>query len=88
MFSQRKPVSDILKANSSFQYSSLRFSSEVSLLLEMIKSELKNTTSKNKAELDKKIQKKLFSMCFQMVETAWEDLELYTSAYFKNKKIS
>lgn len=81
-------MSDILKSTPSFQYSSLRFSSEVSLLLEMIKSELKNTTSKNKAELDKKIQKKLLWMCFQMVETVWEDLELYTSPYFKNKKVS
>lgn len=26
-------------------------------------------------------------MCFQMVETAWDDLQLYTSPYLKNKKV-
>lgn len=60
LFSQRKPVSDYIKKNGQFQYSSLRFSAEVSVLLEMIKNELKKTTSKNKSELDRKIEKKLF----------------------------
>jgi len=27
-------------------------------------------------------------MCFQFVETTWNNLELYTPPYFKNKKVS
>ena len=85
-FHLRKSVREWMKKSNSQEFPSLRFSSEVAVLVEMITTELRDQFS-SKGEDDQAISDKVFEMVFFMVEKVWLHYELYTSQYLKSKKL-